>query len=407
MKNQFIVDDVIISSNRIDYKYTVKGELKEIFNEKESFFVEYSRNILNIPKSIAIVPLMCNILPIIWLFNAEVHIKSCDEDFYNSIEDFKKGYIKMYPDLEFKGKVCVEKLEKNSISESNGSICFFSGGVDAFNTLLNHLKENVTVLTLWGADLTLNDNDGWNNVLKHLEKTANDFKIDYITIKSNLKDFYNVKKLNEKINLIKKEWWHDFQHGIGVISYAAPISFLTKKQSVYFASSFTAKDIGQYTCASDPTIDNYLKFCDVKVIHDGYEFTRQDKVHNIVEFCRKNNKKIELRVCWESTGGKNCCHCEKCYRTMLALFAEGEDPKNYGFDYTKKLLKKIRYCQDKRFTYKKYEEIQSSMRKNCNINDLPKEIRWFYKINIKKLGCNKIYKILGKIKRKIKKIFKL
>lgn len=407
MKDKLIIEDVIISNNRIDYKYSIDGELKEAFNNNEKFFAEYNYNISNTPESIAIIPLICNILPIIWLYDAELYIKSCDEDFFNSIEEFKKGYIKMYPDLEFKGKIFAEKLVKNSITELNGAICFFSGGVDAFNTLLNHINENITMLTLWGADVTLQDNDGWNNVLKHLEKTANDFKTNYISIKSNLRNFYKKDILNKRIESIGKEWWHDFQHGIGIISFAAPISFLTKKQLVYFASSFTAKDIGQYTCASDPTIDNYLKFCDVKVIHDGYEFTRQDKVHNIVEFCRKNNKKIELRVCWESTGGKNCCHCEKCYRTMLALFAEGEDPKNYGFDYTKKLLKKIRYCQDRRFTYKKYEEIQSSMRKNCNINDLPKEIRWFYKINIKKLGCNKIYKILGKIKRKVKRIFKL
>ena len=336
MKSKFIIEDVIITNNRIDYKYSIEGELQEAFNNNEKFFAEYNYNISNTPESIAIIPLICNILPIIWLYDAEVYIKSCDEDFFNSIEEFKKGYIKMYPDLEFKGKIFAEKLVKNSITESNGAICFFSGGVDAFNTLLNHINENITMLTLWGADVTLQDNDGWNNVLNHLKKTANDFEISYIPVKSNFRTFYNIKKLNEKIYLTKKEWWHDFQHGIGIISFAAPISFLTKKQLVYFASSFTAKDIGQYTCASDPTIDNYLKFCDVKVIHDGYEFTRQDKVHNIVEFCRKNNKKIELRVCWESTGGKNCCHCEKCYRTMLALFAEGEDPKNDGDDYTKK-----------------------------------------------------------------------
>ena len=122
---------------------------------------------------------------------------------------------------------------------------------------------------------------------------------------------------------------------------------------------------------------------------------------------RKNNKQIALRGCWDFTGGKNCCHCEKCYRTMLALFAEGEDPQKYGFEYTRKNLKKIKYCQDKRFSYKKYGEIQSTMRKNCHINDLPREIRWFYKTDIRKLGSNKIYKILIKIKRKVKRIFKL
>lgn len=401
MENKFKLNKIIISNNRIDYEYYVDGEWKKLFEDKPNFFVEYNCNISNVPESLAVIPLLCNILPISWLYDAEIDVNFCDKDFFNSINEFKKGYIKMYPDLEFKGKIFAQNIQKNIIEKSNGSICFFSGGVDAFNTLLHHLKENVTLLTLWGADVKLKDQNGWNNVLSHIESTSKKFNIDYVTIKSNLKDFFDYNLLYDKIKHIKKEWWHDFQHGIGVISYAAPISYLIKKKTVYFASSFTAKDIGSYTCASDPTIDNFVRFCGAKVIHDGYEFSRQDKVHNIVKYCLKNNKKLELRVCWQSTGGKNCCQCEKCYRTMLAIFAEGEDPRNYGFNYNKKQLRQIKYCNDDRFNYNKYSEIQRRMREKCSIDELPKELRWFYKMDIRKLGNNS-YKVIGKFKGKIK-----
>lgn len=401
MKNEFILDKVIIDNNRIDYKYHVNGNWQEAFEDKNVFFAEYDCDITNVPESIAVIPLLCNILPIAWLFDAEINVKTCDEDFFKSIEEFKKGYINMYPDLEFKGKIIVQKLQKNVTEKSNGSICFFSGGVDAFNTLLNHLDENVTLLTLCGADIKLEDVVGWHNVLNHIKFMSESFGIDFVTIKSNLKNFYNEKVLNDKIQVIKKEWYHDFQHGIGIISFASLISYITKKTTVYFASSFTAKDIGSYTCASDPTIDNFVRFCGAKVIHDGYEFSRQDKVHNIVKYCLKNNKRLELRVCWQSTGGKNCCQCEKCYRTMLAIFAEGEDPRNYGFNYTKKQLRQIKYCNDDRFNYNKYSEIQRRMREKCSIDELPKELRWFYKMDIRKLG-NNLYKVIGKFKGKIK-----
>ncbi len=76
-------------------------------------------------------------------------------------------------------------------------------------------------------------------------------------------------------------WWHGFQHGIQVIGHAAPITCLMGKSTVYFASSFTSKEKGIITCASDPTIDNHLRFCQVKVVHDGYEFDRQDKVRDL------------------------------------------------------------------------------------------------------------------------------
>lgn len=112
-----------------------------------------------------------------------------------------------------------------------------------------------------------------------------------------------------------------------------------KEKTVYFASSFTAADKGKITCASDPTIDNFVKFAGSCVVHDGYEFSRQDKVHNIVEFSNKNGIKVPLRVCWKSTGGKNCCQCEKCWRTILELIAEGASAENYDLNYNYKQLK--------------------------------------------------------------------
>ena len=33
-----------------------------------------------------------------------------------------------------------------------------------------------------------------------------------------------------------------------------------------------------------------------------------------------------------SKGGGNCCKCEKCLRTLLAILVEGYDPHNYGFN---------------------------------------------------------------------------
>lgn len=42
----------------------------------------------------------------------------------------------------------------------------------------------------------------------------------------------------------------------------------------------------------------------------------------------------ELRICWESTGGKNCCLCEKCIRTILEIYIEGGNPAQFGFPQT-------------------------------------------------------------------------
>ena len=43
-----------------------------------------------------------------------------------------------------------------------------------------------------------------------------------------------------------------------------------------------------------------------------------------------------------SQEGDNCCMCEKCYRTMAGLWAEGENPENYGFSRAYKALDLMR-----------------------------------------------------------------
>jgi len=107
--------------------------------------------------------------------------------------------------------------------------------------------------------------------------------------------------------------------------------------TVYIASSNCPAD-GVVRCASNPTTDNYVRYAGCQVKHDGFEYSRQDKVRNVVDFAKETGKQITLHACWQSQTGKNCCHCEKCYRTMAAILAEGADPVAYGFYEAKQTL---------------------------------------------------------------------
>ena len=413
--NKIIIQLPEIENQKITYSYDVLGEWNEAFNNSNEFFIEYSCDLSSLPLGVAIVPLLANILPISWVYDAEIVAPICDEDFYNSINDFKKGYIDMYPTMNFGGKLTVEKIEKNIVDKQNGCAAFFSGGVDAFNTLTQHFEEKPSLITLWGADVKLEDVKGFENVENHLRKTATDFGVDYFVVKTSFRKFLNESVLDKKVELSGDGWWHGFQHGIGIISHSTPLMFALGKKTVYFASSFTAEGKGMVTCASDPTIDNFVRFCGCNVVHDGYEFNRQMKIHNITQFSKNTGKTIPLRVCWESTGGSNCCNCEKCWRTIMGIYAEGENPHDYGFEYSdeqfSKLSKRLRYSGDKMLESSRrlltYKPIQDSMRKNNNKNDLPKSIRWFYDVDINKLGKRPIWmKIYYKLRLIVHRIIK-
>lgn len=394
MDNRIVIDEVSVLKSRIQYKYTVMGEWQSCFNLDEEFYIEYSIDISSVPTSVAVVPLLANLLPMAWVCNAEIVAPVCDKAFYNSIDDFKRGYEEMYPEMKFSGKLAINNIEDNYSREYSGALTLFSGGVDAFDTLLRHVNEHPTLVTLWGADVKFEDIEGWEKVLKHLDLTSDTFDVNHITVKSCFRRFLKESMLNMRV--IKDNWWHGYQHGIGLLAHTAPIAYVLNKEVVYIASSFTAADKGKVTCASDPTIDNFVKFANTHVMHDGYECVRQVKIHNIIEYSKYTGKKVPLRVCWESEGGANCCKCEKCWRTILGIYAEGVDPLNFGFEYESfadlaELIHKNEFLL-RHNRYSRYAPMLEELRKNYTIDDVHPNLRWLYVVDINKLGNENIIK---------------
>ena len=411
--NQIQIKRPLNHDNEITYCYEIKGEWVSAFTELRKIKIRNDCDISNVPESVLIVPFLANILPMAWVYDAEIKVDSCDSDFYECLENVKSGYRDMYPMMQFGGRVICDHIVNNNSTEITGALAFFSGGVDAFNTLTQHLDEKPVLFTLWGADVKLFDEAGWENVYNHLQDIATEFDVSFISSKSEFRIFQNTAELTEKVKISGDGWWHGFQHGIGIISHAAPVMYALGKKTVYFASSFTAADTGKVTCASDPTIDNFVKFCGCNVVHDGYEFTRQMKVHNITQFAKRTGKKIPLRVCWESTGGSNCCNCEKCWRTILGVYAEGFNPRNFGFEYDDfaELSQKIYKNREllKWHRESRYAPMQEVLRKNYTIKTVDPSLRWFYRIDINQLGEVPFYRkvirkcrhMAGKVKHKL------
>jgi hypothetical protein len=131
------------------------------------------------------------------------------------------------------------------------------------------------------------------------------------------------------------------------------------------------------------------------------------KIHNITQYSKESGKKVPLRVCWESSGGSNCCNCEKCWRTILGIYAEGFEPKEFGFEYDNfsEVAKKIHKNAEllKHHRESRYAPMQHVLRQNYTENTVCKELKWFYQINIEKLGEISLWK---KVIRKGKRILK-
>lgn len=405
-KNVFKITSVKVTSNRIDYDYVISGEWKKYFNTAEKLFIEYSIDISKVPQSIAVIPLIGNILPIAWLCNAEIKVPAIDEAFFESIPDFKRGYQEMYKMLSFRGLVSPEVVEKNNQPQPKGCLSLFSGGVDAFNTLFLHINENPTLVTLWGSDVKLDDTKGWQLVDKHVSSVCKEFNLDSVRVKSNFRSFINEGALDELVRESGDGWWHGFQHGLGIITHTAPIAYALNKSSVYIASSFTAASKG-VTCASDPSIDNYIRFGSTQVSHDGYEFDRLMKIGNISSFVKRTGHKVRLHVCWQSAGGENCCQCEKCLRTIMGIYAVGDNPQDYGFKY-QDFVQLCRYLEDNKWMISakniqsRWGPIQREMRSHYTKSEVQPNLRWFYQADLSHFNP---YPLSDRIYKKLKNLF--
>lgn len=323
----------------ITVEFAVGDELKQYF-KTNIFQIDYSVDILDVPYGLAVIPFVCNVLPIVWLTDATLYLDELDEDFYNCVEKLKQGYREIYPNLQFKGKIECKKIRYEREECNQRSLVFFSGGVDAFATLIAHIDECPTLFSICGADVKLANKTGWNTVMTQIKEVSDNFNLSAIQCYSNFREFIDEEKLCELVTDLgaKDDYWHGFQHGIGLIGHAAPLAYSYGYTKNYIASSYTIRERGICTCASDPRIDNNMRFCDSKVCHDQFEYNRQEKIQHIVEYCRKNNVNVKLRVCWITDSGNNCCTCEKCIRTIYGILAEKENPMSYGF-YDVNLLK--------------------------------------------------------------------
>jgi len=371
----------------IQYQFETSDKLACYFTDKP-FVVEYPESIMSVPDAVLAVTFVCSVLPIVWLTNAELIIPELDMDFYNSIPIFEKGYIDMYPDAEFLGKITVNNIVNCRKEGQKGAVAFFSGGLDATTTLLRHLDEKPDLLSILGSDIGYDNEQGWKPIQNAIDEISKEYNLKHINIRSSFRLFDEEDELDKQFSdKLHDGWWHGVKNGIGLIGHSAPYVWLHSKKVVYIASSYCKAD-GKVTCASDSTIDNYVKFCGVNVVHDGYELGRQEKARYLVEYRRNNpTKKISMHVCWESVDGHNCCACEKCYRTMMAIWIEGDNPKNYGFEYSPKILKKIYIKMAFDYSYaeqvaKFWERIKEAMIKNHKMlikKDYYKDIKWIEK----------------------------
>jgi hypothetical protein len=345
-----------IEGRRIHSEYDIAGPWRDAFNVDgiagwfaevgggvHDFFVEYEDDVSSVPPGIAVVPLLCSLLPIAWLHDAEVSAPELDEQFLDSVKHVRNAYAAQYPEFAFGGVLTAERVVANSIGRPrSGPLILFSGGVDAVFSALGNRAVTPTLATVWGADLFFKQREAWTRVRAQNQALAESLGLGFTTIAASFRLFLNSAVLNPRFGQpVGDNWWHGFQYGIGLLGLAAPLAWVRGADHVMISSSYSAGDPAVTRCASDPVIDSALRFGGVSCRHYDFTVTRQQKLAFICAEARRLGRGIPLRVCWEAGSGRNCCLCEKCMRTIFGIYAEDADPNEFGFALTDDVVNAI------------------------------------------------------------------
>ncbi len=206
-------------------------------------------------------------------------------------------------------------IQEHQVQPSGrATAALFSGGVDAWFTLLTHGRDSNRpdrvriddLLCVWGLDIKLDKTDEFRALRDALVRATDGLGMDFVEVATNVLQTSWQRRVN---------CWHRF-HNCALASIAHALSGRYARLLVPSSHRY------DYTMpwGSHPLTDPLLSSSRTKIIHDGAGFSRVEKTETLIESEAALNS---LQVCWATGCYRNCEACSKCYRTMTTLFLLG------------------------------------------------------------------------------------
>jgi len=325
------IEELKILENRLLlFKLSYSREIKKFFSSNY-FYVRYDKDIHNVSTSILEIPVISNIITVAWAVGADIYVEQLDKTYLKSLDDIKAVMRRWYPSFCFSTEIYAEKIVTNKFSnEAYGLL--FSGGIDSMTSYLVHRNRRPHLIMVWGADIPVDREKFWTEVRNVYQEFAEQENMAIDFVKTNMRQFINEQLLNAEFGRKMRgfSWWGGIHHGIGLVGLCAPLT-VESIGTLLIAASHTEEF--KQPWGSHPLIDGKISWADVRVVHDGYELSRQEKIRRILKGYMRNEKHNPyLRVCFSQFRDFNCGKCEKCSRAITGLVLEGIDPNKCGFN---------------------------------------------------------------------------
>ena len=299
----------------------------------QDLFFDYGPDIelTEVPPPVLWAPGIYNMAPVVWRLGLTATVPFRYPPMEQGLERIQARFRQIFPSTGWHGRLLFEGEEVPPPKPSTGAIVMFSGGLDSVHTTYRHIDERPTLVRMISASMAPALTAA---TVQQGAEFAAQHALGFVSVVSNINEFLKPGRLLfPDIVRRRKPWWVAVQFGIGTPSVSAPVAYLRGAGRVYLASSLSEAFGADRPFASQPSIDDNVAWPGARVIHDSFELTRQQKIHDLVRRCAQGMPKPGLRVCNFPVDDRlNCGICEKCLRTMAGLIAEGESPRDWGFD---------------------------------------------------------------------------
>jgi hypothetical protein len=197
----------------------------------------------------------------------------------------------------------------------------FSGGVDSFFTLWKHLPKNQAIpdfrithaLFMLGFDILNKDKARYQTLYSRYQDVLHKINIELVPLETNL--------VSMTIPISRRYFFYE-----QILIGAAHI-FGNLFQKFFIPSTKDYWYLKSKISSSELTSDPLLSTDTLEIFHHGSAIRRAEKIEAI---CDWEPVQAHLRVCSPNkpdTHTLNCGRCEKCFRTMIPIYALGKMEK--------------------------------------------------------------------------------
>jgi len=203
------------------------------------------------------------------------------------------------------------------LPRGDGCGMFFTGGVDSFFSLLRNKERVQFIVNVEGFDVQLTDRERLLEITRWLQHVADECGYRYVIVKTNLRQHFLFQSVRWQITHVAalSSVAHTIRH-LGNTMFVASTDVPPPTWVHLAHTKLTHQRHG-----TSSGLDGYWSSNAVKIVNDGSEFSRLDKVRAIGNWTLVQRF---LRVCWENNAETlNCGVCEKCVRTQVQLLVAG------------------------------------------------------------------------------------